>query len=101
MATTIPRSELGDAIQAMYPGTVQKVTVSGTSAATSNAVTSSIVRLLSTTDCHIKFGVTPTATTNDTLLLANIPEYFAINNGEKVAAIQNAAGGTLYVTEGS
>ncbi len=97
----LTRSEYGDAVQAVYPGTVQKVTVSGTSAATPNAVSSSVVRLLSTTDCYFVFGVTPTATANHSLLIANIPEYFTITPGEKVAALQASTGGTLFVTEGT
>lgn len=97
----IVRSEHGDAVQVIGLGTVQKVTVSGTSTATTNAVSSNVIRLLSTTDCHVVTASTPTATANDTLLIANIPEYFSITPGHKVAAIQSSAGGTLYVTEAS
>lgn len=88
----------------MTPGTVQKVSVSGSSAATTNAIAGDgngvgIVRLMSTTDCYVKFGVSPTATTNDMYIAAYQPEYFKINAGEKVAAIQVSASGTLGVTE--
>lgn len=84
-----------------YPKTTQTVTVGAASAATTNAVGSNIhaVRLISTTACHIKIEQAPTATTSDFLMAANREEYFTIHPGEKVAVIQNAAGGTLYVTE--
>lgn len=84
-----------------YPGTSQTVSVSGTSAATTNAVGSYInkVRLRSTTDCFIKFAKSPTATTSDMFLPAGETEYFDVKPGQKVAAIQSSASGTLYVTE--
>ncbi len=83
------------------PGVTQTVTVAAASAATTNAVTDAVykVRLISDTDCHVVFAVTPVATTGDMFLAADSEEYFAIQNGEKVAVIQNAAGGILYVTE--
>lgn len=97
----IVRSDHGDAVQVIGLGTVQTVAVSSSSAATSNAVTSNVVRLLSTTDCHVTFAESPTATTSMTRLVANVPEYFAITPGHKVAAIRSSADGTLYVTEAS
>ena len=82
-------------------GTTQKVTTSGTSAATSNAVGSQIrvVRLKATEDMHIAFGTSPTATTSDPLLSAGETEYVDISPSLKVAAIQASTAGTLYVTE--
>lgn len=76
------------------------VTISGTSAA-SPAFTSqtTIIRLVSTTDCHIRFDGTPTATTSQMYLPASVVEYFRVTPGQKVAVIQRAAGGNLYVTE--
>lgn len=86
----------------MQVSSTQKVSVSGTSAATTNTIggerTWAVVRLLSTTDCHVAFAASPTATTNNMLLKANMPEYFKMNSGDKVAAIQSSASGTLYVT---
>lgn len=84
-----------------YPTTTQVVTVGAASAATTNAVGAEthIVRLVSTTDCHITFAGTPTATTSDWLLPSGVVEYMTIRPGQKVAAIQNSAGGSLYVTE--
>lgn len=84
-----------------YPRTTQTITVGTASAAITNAVGANIgvVRLISTTACHIKIAQTPTATTSDAYMAAGREEYFTIHPGEKVAAIQNAASGTMYVTE--
>lgn len=79
----------------------QTVSVSGTSAAVTNAFGSgtTVIRIVSTTDCHIRFGDSPTATTSHMLLPANVVEYFAVSPGVKVAAIQRSTSGTLFVTE--
>ena len=81
--------------------TVQTVTVGATSAATTNAVSANThhVRIVSTTACHYVTGKTPTATTSLSYLPADVVEYVDITPGEKVAFIQNAAGGTAFVTE--
>jgi len=84
------------------PGTTQVVTVSGTSARITNALGGQTyqVRVVSTTACHVLVGDgNITATTSDAYLPANIPEYFTCSPGQKVAFIQNAAGGSAYVTE--
>lgn len=76
------------------------ITVSGTSAASPAFMNqTTIIRLVSTTDCHIRFDGTPTATTTQMLLPANVVEYFRVTPGQKVAAIQRSAGGSLFVTE--
>lgn len=79
----------------------QVVSVSSTSAAIGTAFASAttVIRMVSTTDCHIRFGDTPTATSSHMLLPANVVEYFRVTPGVKVAAIQRSVGGTLYVTE--
>lgn len=83
------------------PGTTQTVTISGTSAAVSNAFGSSThtIRIVSTTNCHYTLAGTPTATTSHPYLPAGAIEYIDVSPGEKIAFIQNAAGGTAYVTE--
>lgn len=83
------------------PDTTQTVTVGTTSAATTNGVGAQtyVVRLISTTACHVAFGAAPTATTSDMYLAANREENFVVTPGQKVAVIQNAAAGMLYVTE--
>lgn len=80
-------------------GSTQNVTISGTSAVTSNAVGSPFVRLASTTNCYVAFGTGPTATTSDMLVAtSNKGEVFKINPNWKVAGIQVSAGGVLSVT---
>lgn len=92
----------GELLNTVYrPVTTQKVTTSGTSAATSNAIGNGIyvVRLVCTEECYIAIGASPTATANDFLLPADTVEYFGIRGGQKVAALQVSTGGTLFVTE--
>lgn len=87
-------------IMRVVDASTQSVAVSGTSA--QSAVISgntSYVRLLSTTLCHVRVGSNPTATTSHMPLPPYVPEYFIVPSGQKVAVIQNASAGTLYLTE--
>lgn len=105
MTTTyLAKDHFNHAIQALAPSTTQTVTISGTSAATANALSKNtvVVRLLATTGCFVTVGTgTPTANTTHMPIAANIPEYIRVNGYEtvKVAGVQISAGGTLYVTE--
>lgn len=87
----------GSAFPAIKPGATAKLAFAGASVQ-SAAVNSRIVRVISSSDCHIAFGSNPTATANDLLLPANKPEYFVCNPTDLIAAIQDAAGGNLYIT---
>ena len=93
----------GGAIQALQIGTEQTISVASSSEATSNAFadTSGVVRVVSTTDCHLAFAASPTATTSNTYLPANQVEYFKVPapGTSKLAAIRANADGTLFVTE--
>jgi hypothetical protein len=102
MTTELARSHnKSETIQAVAPGTTQTITTSGSSAAISTAFATgtTVVRIVATADIHLKFATSPTATTSDPFLPANQVEYFKVTAGEKVAAIQNSAAGTVYVTE--
>jgi hypothetical protein len=102
MTTELARSHnKSETIQAVAPGTTQTITTSGSSAAISTAFATgtTVVRIVATEDVNIKFGSSPTATTSDPFIPANQVEYFKVTAGEKVAAIQNTAAGTCYVTE--
>ena len=46
-----------------------------------------IVRLLCTGNCHVTFGASPTATTNDHFLLANEEYFFAAEGSDRCAVI--------------
>ena len=82
---------------AMRPLTTQKVNSSGTSAQ-SAAFSDNIeyVRIIPDADCHIEFGVNPTATTSKIFMESKNSEYFKVSPGEKVAVIGTV---NLYITE--
>ena len=82
---------------AMRPLTTQKVNSSGTSVQ-SAAFSDNIeyVRIIPDADCHIEFGVNPTATTSKIFMESKTSEYFKVSPGEKVAVIGTV---NLYVTE--
>ena len=84
-------------LPAILPGTAITVSI-GPASVQSATVDSTVVRLLATADCHIVFDANPAAAPNDTLLLANQPEYFVFTPGQRIAVIQDSATGTLYVT---
>lgn len=83
------------------PSTNQTVAVGAASAAVTNpfGAYTTVVRLCSTTACHIALGANPTATASSIYLPANVPWFIEVAPGQKVAVIQNAAAGTLFVTE--
>jgi hypothetical protein len=61
-----------------------------------------VVRLVSTTNCHINFGVNPTAAATDNngiYLPAGVVEYFQVRGGERLAVIRDTADGSLNVAE--
>lgn len=68
-------------------------TVGNTSAQSGIITTGSgLIRIATTTHCHIKFGVNPTATEEDLLIPENSVEVFAFVSGQKVAFIAHGAG---------
>jgi hypothetical protein len=93
----LPRSKNGDPVQAVKLGTVQNISFDD-SVATTNAVTSSLLRLTATQDCYVKIAASPTATSSDILFLAGT-EYIVVEPGVKVAAIKVATAGILSVVE--
>ena len=66
----------------------------GNSSAQSGVITtgSGLIRIATTTHCHIKFGVNPTATEEDLLIPEHHVEVFAFVSGQKVAFIAHGAG---------
>jgi hypothetical protein len=75
---------------------LQFVAVGAASAAVSNVIGANAVLLISTTACHVAFGASPTATTANFYLPANTPMAITCSPTDKVAVIQNAAGGYLF-----
>jgi hypothetical protein len=88
--------ELG-ALPVIHPGTTVPVAFGATSTATA-ALGAGLVRLVSTTDCHVAFGTAPTADGTCLFLPANMAEYFACMTTDQLAVIQDSAAGTLYIT---
>lgn len=88
----------GGIFQAFKPGTTQSKAYTGTAGTIDNAVGTSLIRVLCTSDAFIAVGSAPTATTSDMIVIANQAEYFICNADDKVSAIQSSANGTLYVT---
>ncbi len=79
--------------------TAQKVTVSGTTAATSTTMGAGTVRVVCTTNSHFAMGASGvTATANDAYIGAGVPEYFLAPSSKKMAFIQDSAGGSCFVS---
>jgi len=119
---TIREDKYGNAVQASRPGVSQSLAVGATSVSsttfaagnqatnrrqdTGAVVTPSTltqhVRLIATTQCWVSFGTTPAAVAKGStsmFLPAGLPEYFWVRRGERIAVIQDATAGFLYITE--
>lgn len=91
----------GQIIQALpYPDAVQILSYTGT-ADTSDAFSAgtNLIRIVSTTACHVKVAAGPTATTSDMYLPADVVDHIVVAEGQKISAIQASAGGDLSVSE--
>lgn len=86
----------------MRLGTTQIITVGAASSAVTNpfGAQTYAIRVASAVGAFVNIGDgTPTATTSNTFVPPNWPEYFAVNPGQRIAAIQAATGGSMSVTE--
>lgn len=96
--------QLNATFASFAPAGGQKVAVGAASAA-STAINAhdGTVRLMSTVDCFIEVGtpgLTPTAVVDTSVYLpAYSPEYIYIGANSKIACIQVAAGGFLYISQ--
>lgn len=98
--TTTGTNQSGLALQVVAVGASQNVAYTDTAAASNAlAATTSVVRVVATTNCYIAFGSAPVATTSSTYLPAGVVEYFLVTPGHKVSAIRLADNGTLNVSE--
>lgn len=69
----------------------QTVAIGGASVASAAfGASTQLVRLMADTNCNIQCGATPTATATTTPLAANVPEYFQVAPGLKIAVISRA-----------
>ena len=107
MASQIPVAYAGKQAaftHAVVPGGLNQVVAVGSSSTQSNVLNTntSIVRVVSTTNCFLAFGTAPTATSASGVYLpANVIDYFGVADGSKIAVIQSAASGSLYIAEGT
>lgn len=91
-----------DSFEAINPGVSQKITTSAVSAQSAAvASTTTLVRFFATTDCYVQFGTNPTALTDGTCVFipGGIVDFLGITPGYKIAVIQFAAPGVLFITE--
>ena len=82
-------------------GVHQKVAFTGT-AGTTTAISSgvNVIRVCATSAGYIKLSTAGTAATvSDIFMPAGIVEYFIVDPGTRVSAIQDTAGGNIHVTE--
>ena len=88
-------------MRAAGSGKTQSVAYTGTAGTISNAVNSQIVRVWCSTDAFIVEGDNPTADTSGTPVAAKVAEYMIVTKPgtSKFSAVQQASGGTLYITE--
>lgn len=83
-----------------YSGVSDVVAYTGTSVQSVVVPTSIFdIRVVCTSNAWINIGANPTAAAADNSLYmpAGVVEYFHINPGEKVAVIQDSAGGNMVV----
>jgi len=83
-------------------GSGQNVTFTGTSAQSTafdpNSDGYQAVQISATANCHVAIGTNPTAVATDMLIKASDPPYIVrIAPNEKIAVIQDTAGGTLNI----
>lgn len=90
----------GVAIQGIFrPLDSMTLAVGAVSNRNTKPINAGIVRLLPTTDCHIRFGDSSVvATAIDLPILKYVTEYFVLQPNEYISVIQDSAGGSLFIT---
>lgn len=66
----------------------QKVAFTGATASAAFNADTKFVKLTADADSHVKFGSDPTAATSNQPLKANTPQFFGVEGGHKVSAIE-------------
>lgn len=94
----------GNILPTVKISTAQELTVGAASVQSSTIGTSGrtpniVIRIVSTTACRILTGSNPTAVATSALLPANVVEFTEITPGDKIAVIQESAGGKLSIAE--
>lgn len=100
--SVLARDSNGNVVYVIAPGVVQKITTSGTTAPSAAFGTNTtIIRICCTAAVHYTLGAAPVADATMTYLPANVVEYIGVVPGQKIAFIQDSAGGFAFVTEGA
>ena len=88
--TTDPRGGGGGMAAGKLPSLGTQVVTFTTTSVQSVAfgVNTRFVRIQADADTCIRGGSNPTAVTTDMRITAGVPEYFGVNPGDKIAAIQ-------------
>jgi len=84
------------------PANVQKVAYTATAGVSTVLARNTPYLLIATTDAHIKFGynnAVAAVAANDLFIPAKIPMVFFTGDFSFVSAIQDAAGGTLWIAK--
>jgi hypothetical protein len=102
--SNMPQGNLREQMfQTIIPGVSQKIAFAGTSTQATNAfqATTTLLRIFATTDCFILVGSSPTVLVDGTCYFVpgGIVDFIGVQPGQKIAAIQSSASGTLYITE--
>lgn len=92
---TLVTDSNAQAIQVLRPTTTAAVAVSGTVA--TQAITGSVTRLVSDTNCF--YSLIGTATTSSVFLPAFAVEHIHTYDGDSLSVITSGSTGTLYVTD--
>jgi hypothetical protein len=90
-----------DLVAPFKPTITQKVAYTGTHGVIANGTGAgvNVIRVWTSTLAYIAIGSAPSATTSGIPISAAVPQEFICPPGSKVSAIQDSAGGNLYVTE--
>ena len=97
----LARDQGGDGVQAaLFPKATVVIAFTDVAAKNTDAITAQIVRIVATTDCHVKIHdlSDALAVAADMLVKANLAEYFCMNGKKYISAIRDTASGNLFVT---
>lgn len=99
--TTQARDDNGVPFPVFKMGTVQKVAYTATAGAITNGVgeKTRLAIVWCSTDAHIAIGTAPTATTDDRPVTGKVDTLVQLDPGDKISAVQQSTGGTMFVTE--
>lgn len=87
-------------LNAVIPNVSQSVAIGASSVASAAFQPgTSVIQVTPTVACFVKTGAAPTATTSGMYLAAGVPVLIGVTGGQKIAVIESASTGTLYITE--